>query len=62
MNQLEKKHLEKVNLIILEDYQRVNQQFIKEAISQWDTTGSGCFALFIQHIVAKMWSQMIEGN
>jgi hypothetical protein len=59
MNQQE---LIAVNLIILEDCQRINQQFIKEATRQWDAIGQGRFAVFIEVTVNQMWVDMVKRN
>lgn len=62
MNQQEKIHLEKINQIILESHRTINERFVSEAIRQWDTIGSGCFALFMEITVNQMWKDMTKRN
>lgn len=51
-----------VSQLVIEDCQRVNHEFIKEAIRQWDAIGKGCFASFIELVVGQMWADMVKRN
>ena len=51
-----------VNKLVLDDYHRITQRFVQEAITEWDTIGSGCFALWIQWVVASKWLELIQSN
>lgn len=51
-----------ISELALEDYHRITQRFIQEAIRVWDTSGSGCFAYFIKLMVERMWRELIICN
>ena len=51
-----------VNLIVLDDCQRITQRFIQEAIKEWDRVGEGCFARWIQVMVAEKWLELAHRN
>ncbi len=54
--------VQQINEIILVDCQRLNQQFIKEAITEWDKVGEGCFQMWINVMLAQKWLTMIRSN
>ena len=51
-----------INLIVLDDCQRITQRLVTEAIEEWDRVGSGCLAVWIPVMVAEKWRELAQRN
>ena len=51
-----------INVITLEEYHRITQKLISEAIREWDEIGQGCFKDWIQWVVGLKWLELVRSN
>jgi len=51
-----------IELKVLFDASMITQEFIREAIKEWDRFGEGHFADFVQDYVNSRWEGYVIGN
>lgn len=52
----------KVNEIVLMDCKRLNEQFVHDAVKQWDLDGQGCFLCWVMAKATLRWLEMVRCN
>jgi len=53
---------ESINMVVIEDTNRLNRLFLVKAEEAWDKGGEGCFKLFIKRHMDCCWCSMLMSN
>ena len=51
-----------INEMVLGEMKKWNDEFVYEAIKEWDRGDEGCFAEFVQDYMTNRWKQMVMSN